>query len=720
MLMPDPSIKPPVDTGEKTISGRTIWNDPETGKDYSERSTTFEIEGKYYTMPTVSEDGSQYTDDQIRDYVKEHGPVDYLTGEELPEFRYKEDAIQYAISRSSTRKPKDMARGGIMNDQMKMFEEGGIADDGMNRDPVSGNEVPSGSLAKEVRDDIPAQLSEGEYVVPADVVRYFGVRVFEEMRNEAKMGLQSMEQDGRIGGEPIMPEGMPQGTPDGQSNITDEDLAQIEQMMTTGVADGGLIDKIAYVAENDPVINKAFNQGGAVVSFAVGGMAQSPYGDATKVDEVIGKFMQMVQNKPQIMDELAKRGIRVTRTGAEQKPQEMQTANSASKTTEPVMAGKPAPTPTPVQAAVGTLALPGAKSESYITSPTMPLPPGFMEGYSVPGSSYTYKGTGVPKSNAVTPSVPAAVGSFAPAAAPNKSCPPGQEYDEAKGMCVPRQDYDGSQKNKPPEPPNYDNYLKKYGEVDFNDPKQFQKYMDDVSEPSKFESSGFAENLSLIPGGIGAIIGFGVSAGQVNNYAELKVAELHAMASGNEELLAMAQAGQKKFLASAGNFVNSGIGKFFAGSGQGALNARYADELKGSGLDLNNIDDWEEEDKEKYARLTKKKTSTAKETPAITAAGARRLAESGSSIPYSKSSGSNAQDRRDKQAAAKASQASIGTKASKKAAQDKVSSSVSQATKDKLSGSTMKAGSGVGGGSGGKNLSGPMNKGGLMKRNEIK
>ena len=176
----------PINTGEKTISGRTIWNDPETGEDYSERSTTFEINGKFYTMPTVSEDGRQHTEDQIRNYVKENGPIDYLTGEELPEFRYMEDAIEYAISRSSTRKQKDfmgMAKGGVsMHNQMKMFEDGGIADDGMDRDPVSGNEVPSGSLAKEVRDDIPAQLSEGEYVVPADVVRYFGVRVFEDMR----------------------------------------------------------------------------------------------------------------------------------------------------------------------------------------------------------------------------------------------------------------------------------------------------------------------------------------------------------------------------------------------------------------------------------------------------------------------------------------------------------------------------------------------------------
>ena len=252
--MPDPSLKPPVDTGEKTISGRTIWNDPETGEDYSERSTTFEIEGKHYTMPTVSEDGRQHSEVQIRDYVIENGPIDYLTGEKLPVFESQDDAIDYAIQRSSTRKQTDMARGGMMNNQMRMFEEGGIADDGMDRDPVSGNEVPSGSLASEVRDDIPAQLSEGEYVVPADVVRYFGVRVFEEMRNEAKMGLQKMEQDGRIGGEPIidMPSSSKKDIPEGLDDpgLSAEDLKNLEAMMSgnidvTGAAlmnEGGLLD----------------------------------------------------------------------------------------------------------------------------------------------------------------------------------------------------------------------------------------------------------------------------------------------------------------------------------------------------------------------------------------------------------------------------------------------------------------------------------------------
>ena len=93
--------------------------------------------------------------------------------------------------------------GTTMEQQMSLFEEGGMKDDGLNRDPVSGNEIPPGSLAKEVRDDIPAQLSEGEYVVPADVVQYYGVKFFEDLRMQAKRGLAQMAATGRIGGEPV-------------------------------------------------------------------------------------------------------------------------------------------------------------------------------------------------------------------------------------------------------------------------------------------------------------------------------------------------------------------------------------------------------------------------------------------------------------------------------------------------------------------------------------
>ena len=111
------------------------------------------------------------------------------------------------VARTKDGKVRIFNKGGdIMEQQMEMafMNEGGVLkDDGMRKDPVSGNDVPSGSMAKEVRDDIPAQLSEGEYVVPADVVRFHGVQKFEELRNQAKKGFGSMEADGRIGGQPV-------------------------------------------------------------------------------------------------------------------------------------------------------------------------------------------------------------------------------------------------------------------------------------------------------------------------------------------------------------------------------------------------------------------------------------------------------------------------------------------------------------------------------------
>ena len=60
-------------------------------------------------------------------------------------------------------------------------------------DPVSGNPIPLGSSPENVRDDIPAALSVGEYVVPNDVVRWHGLRTYMEMHEEAKMGLMMMQ-----------------------------------------------------------------------------------------------------------------------------------------------------------------------------------------------------------------------------------------------------------------------------------------------------------------------------------------------------------------------------------------------------------------------------------------------------------------------------------------------------------------------------------------------
>ena len=98
-----------------------------------------------------------------------------------------------------------------MERQMELFEDGGLKDEGGSIDPVSGNDVPPGSTMKEVRDDIPAQLSEGEFVFPADVVRFIGLEKLMQMRQEAKMGLQTMEDMGQMGNsdEAIIPDDLP-------------------------------------------------------------------------------------------------------------------------------------------------------------------------------------------------------------------------------------------------------------------------------------------------------------------------------------------------------------------------------------------------------------------------------------------------------------------------------------------------------------------------------
>ena len=98
----------------------------------------------------------------------------------------------------------------MTNKYRSSYAEGGFLDDGASVDPVSGNEVPVGSLAEEVRDDVPAQLSEGEFVVPADVVRFIGLDKLMKMRNAAKAGLADMEAEGQVGGQPapIMEEPM--------------------------------------------------------------------------------------------------------------------------------------------------------------------------------------------------------------------------------------------------------------------------------------------------------------------------------------------------------------------------------------------------------------------------------------------------------------------------------------------------------------------------------
>lgn len=116
----------------------------------------------------------------------------FFKGKDTEEERKKiEVQVKELLGENKNETASSFAEGGM--------EDGGLKDEGGTVDPVSGNEVPSGSTQSEVRDDIPAQLSEGEFVFPADVVRYIGLENLMELRAKAKQGLAKMEAMGQMG-----------------------------------------------------------------------------------------------------------------------------------------------------------------------------------------------------------------------------------------------------------------------------------------------------------------------------------------------------------------------------------------------------------------------------------------------------------------------------------------------------------------------------------------
>ena len=125
----------------------------------------------------------------------------------------------------------------MMQQQMSLFQEGGLEQDGGTVDPVSGNEVPVGSAQEEVRDDIPAQLSEGEFVFPADVVRFLGLEFLMNLRQRAKAGLKKMEEMGQMGNseEATIPDDVPFTIDDLDMEDDPQEMAQGGVMAANGV-----------------------------------------------------------------------------------------------------------------------------------------------------------------------------------------------------------------------------------------------------------------------------------------------------------------------------------------------------------------------------------------------------------------------------------------------------------------------------------------------------
>ena len=129
-------------------------------------------------------------------------------------------------------------------------------------DPVSGNEVPPGALPSEVRDDIPARLSEGEYVVPADVLQYYGIKFFEDLRNKAKTELAGLEENNRIGGEPVG-DNIDFPFSVDELNVYEDNTPVAANMggMIRGYQEGGITDAV-LPGTNESIIKTFINDAG--------------------------------------------------------------------------------------------------------------------------------------------------------------------------------------------------------------------------------------------------------------------------------------------------------------------------------------------------------------------------------------------------------------------------------------------------------------------------
>lgn len=148
----------------------------------------------------------------------------------------------------------------MMEKQMELFARGGLKDEGGMIDEESGNEVPVGGTREGVRDDIEANVSEGEFIFPEDVTRYIGLDKLMQLRQQAKMGLKRMEAMGQMGNsdEATMDDDLPFGMDDliivaGDSG-NDGEINMAVGGLTTGTTDVMRTpDPVAAVA-NNPVV----------------------------------------------------------------------------------------------------------------------------------------------------------------------------------------------------------------------------------------------------------------------------------------------------------------------------------------------------------------------------------------------------------------------------------------------------------------------------------
>ena len=217
-------------------------------------------------------------------------------------------------------------------------------------------------------------------------------------------------------------------------------------------------------------------------------------------------------------------------------------------------------------------------------------------------------------------------------------------------------------------------------QVNWDDPDAIRKFVDDAKNGNIDSSTGrFLQGAGFsLAGmtGVGLVAAFQVGQG-FKNLQDMQAAQIIAEARGHTEVASEIGKDIEEYKKQAGGIINF-LDKIFPTSNKHANNvAKYK-----YGVDsFEDIPDINEE--------VKSKTPITKKTANITAS---------------------------------QNQASKGTASSKAKAQSTAlkSGNVSTQTASKLSGAGMKAGANVGAGPGGSDITGPMNKGGLMTKGKKK
>lgn len=180
----------------------------------------------------------------------------------------------------------------------KVVKDGGVSSSDRRVDPVSGNEVPLGSEPEEVRDDIDARLSEGEYVVPADVVKFFGVNFFEELRSKAKDGFQDMEAEGRIGGQPVdvLEDVVEEMSEEESLTAADQAFNQGGMVNPNNIDMGALLDNAKLRAARDPNFSQMLKAKGISIQQAPQGSTPPEGNMGAPVQMNVGGFLSDMSN----------------------------------------------------------------------------------------------------------------------------------------------------------------------------------------------------------------------------------------------------------------------------------------------------------------------------------------------------------------------------------------------------------------------------------------